>query len=273
MNRTGAPHGERVGWIHHWQAAQQIIWYLLQTKNHGITFCSIGHRSDADFAGDVNDRRSTTGWIFTFNGTPISWASKKQTLVARLSMESDLIAGSHAAIEGVWLIKLGNDFKQKISPIPLYTDNQSFIIFSNNDVNNNRMKHINILYFYTHDQVNIESIILHYIPSHHNPADLLTKAFPSCKHSHMLELLGICSAWRGVLLLLFNMPLTFLHYVNNSIKTQIQSRKTQTLPDFHLYNLLLFFSYIQILCRFFLILFREVFHFCSIIFLLLFTAL
>ena len=47
--------------------------------------------SDADFAGDVNDRKSTTGWIFTFNGTPISWALKKQTLIARSSMESELI--------------------------------------------------------------------------------------------------------------------------------------------------------------------------------------
>ena len=191
--------------IHHWQAAQQIIRYLLQTKNHGITFHSIGYRiegyahnlsgySDADFASDVNDRKSTTGWIFTFNGMPISWASKKQTLVARSSMESELIAGSHAAVEGVWLIKLGNDFKQKFSLIPLFTDNQCFIIFSNNDVNNNRTKDIDIHYFYTCDQVNIKSIILHYIPSHHNPADLLTKALPSRKHSHMLELLGICSA-------------------------------------------------------------------------------
>ena len=58
--------------------------------------------------------------------------------------------------------------------------------------------------------------------------------------------------YRVLLLLLFNMPLTFLYYVNNSIKTQIQSRKTRTLWDFHLYNLLLFFSYIQILFRFFL---------------------
>ena len=55
-----------------------------------------------------------------------------------------------------------------------------------------------------------------------------------------------------LLLLLFNIPLTFLHYVNNSIKTQIQSRKTRTLRVFDLYNLLLFFSYIQMLFRFFL---------------------
>ena len=154
--------------IHHWQAAQQIIRHLLQTKNHGITFCSIGHRikgyahnlsgySDADFASDVNDRKSTTGWIFTFNGTPISWASKKQTLVARLSMELELVAGSHAAVEGVWLIKLGNDFKQKFSPIPLFTNNQSFIIFSNNEVNNNHTKHINIHYFYTLLSVGIQT--------------------------------------------------------------------------------------------------------------------
>ena len=134
-----------------------------------------------------------TGWIYTFNSTPISWASKKQGLVARSSMELELVAGSFAAAEGVWLMKLGNDFKQNFSPIPLFTDNQSFIVFSDNEVNN-RTKHIDIHYHYTHEQIQVQSIVLHYIPSHQNPADLLTKALSVRKHSHMLGLLGICSA-------------------------------------------------------------------------------
>ena len=56
---------------------------------------------DADFAGDVNDRKSTTGWVFNFNGAPISWALKKQSHVSQSLMESELIAGSFATTEGI----------------------------------------------------------------------------------------------------------------------------------------------------------------------------
>jgi len=104
---------------------------------------------DADFAGDLNDRKSTTGWMFTFNGSPICWASKKQNQVSRSTMESELIAGSFASAEGIWIIKLGQDFKHDFIPIPIFTDNQSSIIFSNNEINNNRTKHIDIHYHYT----------------------------------------------------------------------------------------------------------------------------
>ena len=80
--------------ITHWEAARRIVRYLLYTKDYGIFYSSegkgiegYGHNlsgyTDSDYAGDINDRKSTTGWVFTFNGSPISWASKKQNLVTR----------------------------------------------------------------------------------------------------------------------------------------------------------------------------------------------
>ena len=88
----------------HWEAAKCIVHYLLNTREHGIMYRARGrgiqgyaHQlagfMDADYAGDVNDRKSTTGWIFTFNRAPISWASKKQGVVAQSTMESELITG------------------------------------------------------------------------------------------------------------------------------------------------------------------------------------
>jgi Reverse transcriptase (RNA-dependent DNA polymerase) len=76
----------------HWEAAKRIIRYLLYTKDNGILYKKHGkgvqgyaHNlagfMDADFAGDPDDRKSTTGWIFTYSDTPLSWASKKQTCV------------------------------------------------------------------------------------------------------------------------------------------------------------------------------------------------
>ena len=105
--------------------------------------------TDADFAGDTTDRRLTTGWVFTFNSTPISWAFKKQSLVTHSSMEAELMAGSIASAEGIWLIRLGKDFRHDFTPIPLFTDNQSLIAFTKSDTNSVRMKYIDTLSLYT----------------------------------------------------------------------------------------------------------------------------
>ena len=147
--------------------------------------------TDADFMGDTNDRKSTTRWIFTYNDAAISWASKKQGLVTRSTMESELVAGSFTTAEGIWLIRLGKDFQQNFLPVPIFTDNQSFIAFSTNGVNNNRTKHIDTHYHYTRDQITIGNIKLHYVPSQLNPANILTKPLLPRKHTHILDLLRI----------------------------------------------------------------------------------
>ena len=115
--------------------------YRIKYTSTGIGIVAYSHHlagfTDADFAGDINDRKSTTGWIFTYNRAPISWASKKQSTIIHSSMEAELVAGSFATIEGIWLIKLGKDFKQLFTPIPLFTDNNSFIMFTKKEANNN----------------------------------------------------------------------------------------------------------------------------------------
>ena len=109
-------------------------------------------------------------------------------------MESELVAGSFATTEGIWLIRLGKDFKHIFTSIPLFTDNQSFILFSKNNISNNRTKHIDTHYHYTCNKVTAGNIQLHYIPGTDNPADVLTKALSPRKHGHILNMLGICHA-------------------------------------------------------------------------------
>lgn len=144
----------------HWIAVKRILRYLIQTRDYGIKYKTNEHRvkgyahylagfTDADFAGDINDRKSTSGWIFTYNNSAISWTSKKQTGVSRSTMEAELVAGSSASAEAIWLMRLARDFKLSFMPIPLFTDNASFISFANNDVNNNHTKHIDTHYHYT----------------------------------------------------------------------------------------------------------------------------
>ena len=188
--------------LSHWEAAKWIVCYLLNTKEYGITYKEKGNGvevyahnlagfTDMDFAGNTNNHKSTTGWVFTFNGAPISWASKKQSLITCSSMEAKLVAGSIASAEGIWLIRLKRDFRHNFTPIPLFTDNQSFIAFTKGDANNARTKHIDTHYHYTCKQVNVGIINLDYIPTANNPADILTKPLSPRKHANLLNTLGV----------------------------------------------------------------------------------
>ena len=125
-----------------------------------------------------------TGWIFTYNGVAVSWASKKQGLVTQSTMELELVAISFTSAEGIWLIHMGKDFRQDFSPITIFTNNQSFFAFSTNNVNNNRTKHIDTHYHYTRDQISNGNIKLHYICSQLNPTNILTKLLSPRKHMY-----------------------------------------------------------------------------------------
>ena len=105
-------------------------------------------------------------------------------------MESKLIAGSFASAEGIWLNKLGNDFYIKFTLIPIFADNESAIAYSKNEINNSRMKHIDIHYYYMREQIITRNIKIIYIKMTENPA--LTKSLSPCKHLPILEMLGIC---------------------------------------------------------------------------------
>ena len=114
-------------------------------------------------------------------------------------MESELIAGSFASAEGIWLNKLGKNFHIKLTPIPIFTNNQSTIAYSKTEINNSRTKHIDIHYHYTIEQIIARNIKIIYIKTAKNPADMLMKPLSRRKHLCILELLGICQAWGGVL--------------------------------------------------------------------------
>ena len=96
-----------------------------------------------------------------------------------------------ATAEGIWLVRLGKDFKHDFTPIPMFTNNQSFITFMRNDTNNARTKHIDTNYHYTRKQVNAGNIQLCYVASLENLADILTKPLSPCKHVNLLSILGI----------------------------------------------------------------------------------
>ncbi|XP_060210257.1 secreted RxLR effector protein 161-like [Lycium barbarum] len=94
----------------HWEAIKWILRYLKGSSNVGLTFCEMRSEGfstlgyvDSDFAGDLDRRRSTTGYIFTLAGNVISWKATLQSIVALSTTEAEYMAAAAAVKEAIWL--------------------------------------------------------------------------------------------------------------------------------------------------------------------------
>ncbi|KAJ9512226.1 hypothetical protein QJQ45_012781 [Haematococcus lacustris] len=98
----------------HWTAARAILSYLKGTADQGLVFgeaAELQGYCDADYAGDKDTARSTTGYVFAMNGAAISWSSRLQPTVAMSTAEAEYMAASSAVKEGLWLRKLMQDLQ------------------------------------------------------------------------------------------------------------------------------------------------------------------
>ena len=117
----------------HVTAVKRVFRYLNGTRNLGITYYPTSDTeilgfTDADWAQDISDRKSTSSYVFTLSGRAISWSSKKQTSVALSTMEAEFVALSHATKDAIWLRTLLTDLGFPPSgPIRILCDNQAAI--------------------------------------------------------------------------------------------------------------------------------------------------
>jgi hypothetical protein len=184
----------------HWTAVKRIFRYLQGTKSHGIRFKSSGdldfkYFSDADWAGDVADRKSTSGYVFKLAGGPISWGSKKQSSVSLSTSEAEYIALSLAIQEGKWVHRLLCEILVaagvEAPKLVIFEDNQSCTKMTKNPVNHGRAKHIDIKYHHIRDEVKSGEVEVEYCSTSTMLADLLTKGLPGPRHQELTHDLGI----------------------------------------------------------------------------------
>lgn len=130
--------------------------------------------ADSDWAGDVTDRKSTTGFMFKVFGGTVCWSTRKRSTVAVSSTEAEYIALAEAAREGVWLSNLLNDFGHAITQFTIFEDNQSTISLTKK-WEHKRLKHIDVKYNFIRELVAKKSMIVVYICTKDQIADILTK--------------------------------------------------------------------------------------------------
>ena len=165
----------------HLTAVKRIFRYLKGTINLGIKYerSADDHLvgfSDADWAGDMDDRHSTTGNLFLMSGAAVDWFSKKQPVVALSTTEAEYVALSAATQEEVWLNSLLLDIKATPQiPVVIKEDNQGTIVVARNPISHNRTKHIDIKFHYVREALEDGIIDLIYCPTEQMAADILTK--------------------------------------------------------------------------------------------------
>lgn len=167
----------------HWEGAKHIIRYLKGTKDQGIIYggsrsenTNLLAYSDADWAGDQDDRKSTSGYIMMMYGGPISWASRKQECNALSTLESEYIATAAAVQEIKWLRQLIRSVNGQEYKIKLLVDNQGAIQFTKTTEFHRRTKHIDNKWNFVKDEVQDGTIELNYVSSKEQLADILTKS-------------------------------------------------------------------------------------------------
>ena len=182
----------------HWSAVKRIFRYLRGTTGVGICYGTsknlgvLEGYSDADWAGDLDSRRSTTGYVFTLGGGAISWNSKRQATVALSTTEAEYMALSSATQEAIWLRSLLKDLDAlQQQPTVIYEDNQACIAVVKNPTCHSRMKHIEIRHHFTREKVEAHEVVLQYLETSKMAADILTKAIAKPKFEELRDLMGL----------------------------------------------------------------------------------
>ncbi|XP_075489673.1 secreted RxLR effector protein 161-like [Primulina tabacum] len=165
----------------HLQAAKRVLRYLKRTMDYGIHYMKKGDGkllafTDSDYAGDMEDRKSTSGYVFLMNSGAVSWCSKKQPIVTLSTTEAEFVAAAVCACQGVWMKRILKELGcSDEGCITVMCDNSSTIKLSKNPVMHGRSKHIDVRFHFLRNLTKDGKIELIHCGSQDQVADIMTK--------------------------------------------------------------------------------------------------
>ncbi|GAB2295854.1 hypothetical protein Dimus_038384 [Dionaea muscipula] len=192
--------------VAHMALCKRVLRYLKGTSSFDIWYCSssssagnlsLSGFSDSDWAGDLDCKKSTTGFLVCLDQLPFTWVSKLQPIVALSSSEAEYIAAAACVSHVLWLRQLLKELhcEQKNSTV-VYVDNQSAISISKNPVYHDRSKNIDVKFHFLRESIANEVVKLVHVKT--TWQILLTKPLPTHMFVKFRELLGIVdSSLRG----------------------------------------------------------------------------
>ncbi|KAI4357505.1 hypothetical protein L6164_001448 [Bauhinia variegata] len=181
----------------HLQGAKRILRYIKGTLNEGIFYANINFvnlvgYTDSDWGGDIETRKSISGYVFHLGSGAISWSSKKQPVVALSTTEVEYIAVASCSTQAVWLRRILEVLHQKQdTPTEIFCDNKSAIALCKNLVFHGRSKHIDIRFHKICELVTEEEVVINYCHTEEQVADIFTKPLKFDLFHKLKKLLGM----------------------------------------------------------------------------------
>ncbi|RVW82645.1 Retrovirus-related Pol polyprotein from transposon RE1 [Vitis vinifera] len=181
----------------HMSAVMQILRYLKSSPGKGLRFSKNDHLrvegyTDADWAGNIMDRKSTSGYFTFVGGNLVTWRSKKQKVVALSSAEAEFRGMAKGLCELLWLRRLLTEIGfAPDSEMKLFCDNKAAIDISHNPIQHDRTKHVEVDRHFIKQNLDAKIIQFPFVKSEDQLADILTKAVSSKIFHHSLDKLGL----------------------------------------------------------------------------------
>ncbi|XP_062020736.1 secreted RxLR effector protein 161-like [Rosa rugosa] len=186
----------------HLQAAKRIMRYLKGTANYGILYKKGGRDeellafTDSDYAGDVEDRKSTSRYVFLLSLEAVSWLSKKQPIVTMSTTEAKFVAAAAYACQAVWMrwvLKRLSHAQEGCTTI--MCNNSSAIKLSRNPVmHGSRSKCIDVRFHFLRDLTKEGEVELVHGGTQEQVADLMTKPLKLEAFQKLRKMMGVCKA-------------------------------------------------------------------------------
>lgn len=165
----------------HFKAVKRILRYLKGTLDFGLMY-SFSNDSklvgycDSDWAGNLDDRKSTTGFVFFMGETAFAWSSKKQPIVTLSTCEAEYVATTSCVCQAIWLRNLLKELHlPQEESTEIYIDNKSALTLAKNPVFHDCSKHMNTRYHFIRDCVS-KKVELKFVKSQDQVTDIFHQA-------------------------------------------------------------------------------------------------
>jgi hypothetical protein len=182
----------------HLTVVKRIIRYVNDTLSYGIWYSRetnlvVAGYSDADWAGNADDRKSTSRGCFYVGNNLVAWMSKKQTSISLSTTEAEYIVAGSCCTQLLWMKTLLWDYGFTQDTMIINCDNTSAINISKNPVQHSWTKHIDIRHHFLRDLVESEVVSLSFIPTENQLADILTKPLDGSRFESLRKAIGVCA--------------------------------------------------------------------------------
>lgn len=181
----------------HLQAVKKIMRYVKGTVKLDIFYTKGPNKNlagycDADWAGSIDDRKSTSGGCFFLGNNMISWLSKKHNSVSLSTAEAEYIAMGSCCTQLLWMKQMSADYGMESGPFLVYCDNISATNISKNPVQHSRTKHIDIQHHFIRELVEQKHVEIEHVVTDLQLADLFTKLLDFNRFVTLRDFIGVC---------------------------------------------------------------------------------